>query len=197
MFECIGERWSPGLGDPTVMGWVTVAAYLAASALAFMRARDAFAALTPGGGALKFFWLGASVLLLCLAVNKQLDLQSALTAAGRCLAKYQGWYGERRAVQVVFVLWVGFTGAAVFAAVLWAMRRHLQEQRIVLTGFFILLVFVVMRASSFHHMDSFINFRLAGVRMNWLFEIGALVLIIYGSLRQGLRSSGAQMRRSE
>ncbi|MDB5657901.1 MAG: isopropylmalate isomerase large subunit [Cypionkella sp.] len=37
--------------------------------------------------------------MLILAVNKQLDLQSALAATGRCIAQFQGWYRARRDVQ--------------------------------------------------------------------------------------------------
>jgi hypothetical protein len=40
-------------------------------------------------------WATISILFLGLGINKQLDLQSALTEAGRILAIEQGWYGPR------------------------------------------------------------------------------------------------------
>src|SRR6476659_1098397 len=45
-------------------------------------------------------WLAISVLFLFLGVNKQLDLQTALTEAGRYLAHYKGWYEQRQVVQL-------------------------------------------------------------------------------------------------
>jgi hypothetical protein len=42
-----------------------------------------------------------------LGVNKQLDLQSALTELGRILATDGGWYDSRHRVQRVFILAVG------------------------------------------------------------------------------------------
>jgi len=40
---------------------------------------------------------------LALGINKQLDLQTALTEAGRVLARYQGWYEQRQFVQLVVI----------------------------------------------------------------------------------------------
>jgi hypothetical protein len=41
-----------------------------------------------------------------LGINKQLDLQTALTEFGRVLADNQGWYDKRQVVQVWFI-WRG------------------------------------------------------------------------------------------
>lgn len=186
LFECVSYRWSPGIGDPSLAGWLTVLAYVAAAGLALLRARDAFApgmAAAPGGGALRAFWLGLAALLLFMALNKQLDLQSAATAAGRCLALEQGWYQSRRGAQIAFMAALAGAGLAAAGAVLWMMRRHLRSHRLVISGAGLLLVFVMLRASSFHHMDVFINTRLLGVKMNWLFELGALAMIIAGARR--------------
>ena len=187
--ECISYRWSPGLGDPTIFGWLTVIAYLVAAAFSFQRARDAFAAIPAETGTLKFFWLAAALLLFALAINKQMDFQSLLTAGGRCVAQAQGWYGARRGVQASFVIGLVIFSAGIFGLVLWALRRHIRRQWLVLTGFLILIVFVLLRASSFHHMDQFINTRILAVKMNWLFELGALGMIIAGARKPRLMSN--------
>ena len=200
LVECISYRWSPGLGDPTVFGWLTVLTYLAAAGFAFQRARDEFAAIPPEKGELKRFWLAIAILLFFLAFNKQLDLQSLLTAAGRCVAQDQGWYGDRRRIQAGFILALSVAGVGIFGLALWALRRHIRRQWLVLTGLFILIVFVVMRASSFHHMDQFINARFLGIRMNWLFELGSLGMIIAGARKSRLfvptRKSGPPSQES-
>ena len=186
LVECISYRWSPGLGDPTIFGWLTVAAYLVAAFYTFQRARGEFAAISPDAATLKYFWLAAALLLFVLAINKQMDFQSLLTTGGRCLALAQGWYDARRGVQANFIIGLMISGIAFFGLVLWAMRRHIRRQKLILAGFFILLLFVLLRASSFHHMDQFINTRVAGFRMNWLFELGALGMIIAGARKPRL-----------
>jgi preprotein translocase subunit SecG len=193
MIECISYHWSPAIGDPSIIGWATVLAYLVAAALTFLRARDAFGAAYPAEGALKFFWLAISIVLVLLAFNKQMDFQSALTAAGRCLALDQGWYGERGGVQQNFMIGVGLAGVMVFVIAAWSLRQHLRAQWMVLTGLFLLIAFVLLRASSFHHMDIFIHSRVLGVKMNWLIELGALALIIAGA-RKRRPSVGPQVR---
>ena len=90
---CVDDRWSPQIGDPTVAGWGTVVAYAVCAVLGFMaltRAQDKRE---------RIFWGLVTLAMLSLGVNKQLDLQSMLTAAGRCLSQLQGWYEERRVFQ--------------------------------------------------------------------------------------------------
>ena len=80
--------WSPGIGDPTPMGWITVVGYLAAAWLCFrvggrLEVRTAYPE--------RHLWRILTWGLLVLGVSKQLDLQSALTELGRTLAHAQGW----------------------------------------------------------------------------------------------------------
>ena len=179
--ECISYRWAPGIGDPTIFGWLTVLLYVVAAVLSFLKAREGFSNSHSGIVDQRFFWLGLSILLSLLAVNKQLDLQSLLTAAGRCLAHAQGWYEGRGAVQRGFILMLAVSALLGGSAVLWLMRGQINALRLPLLGTFLLVLFVLMRASSFHHMDVFINTQLLGLRLNWVVEIGALVLIILGA----------------
>jgi hypothetical protein len=182
-------RWSPGLGDPSVMGWVTVAVYLLAAAMTGRVARAARAE----GGAWRL-WAALALVLLALGVNKQLDLQSLFTQVGRDLAMAQGWYAQRRWVQGGFIALLGL-GAL---AVAWWLRRELREpaQRLAGLGLCVLLAFVVMRAASFHHMDELINLRLGGVRMNWVLELSGLFIILVAAWRARPGASAARARRA-
>jgi hypothetical protein len=74
-------RWEPTIGDPTFMGWFTVAAYAVAALLAarvWLRKREKI-------------WLLVTIGMAGLCVNKQLDLQSLITAIGRVIAWHEGW----------------------------------------------------------------------------------------------------------
>ncbi len=95
-------NWSPKIGDPTVMGWVTVAAYFLAAWLSYRAYRAAHEDVEPHPGVRRLWALLTGALVL-LGINKQLDLQTAFTETGRWLAHSQGWYDDRRPVQAVFI----------------------------------------------------------------------------------------------
>nr|WP_318272709.1 hypothetical protein [Paracoccus saliphilus] len=167
----MAERWVPQIGDPNVTGWVTVASYLVTALLA----AAVWRVTGPGRG--RAFWAVLTLILGFLALNKQLDLQTALTGVGRCLAWSQGWYENRRLVQA------GFIGALLVLLVMGlftamqALRGNLQRNLLALLGLTVLLGFVMVRAVSIHHFDFLISDHSLGVPNNFLFENAGLVLI--------------------
>jgi len=203
--------WSPGIGDPNVLGWVTVVGYLLASLFCWLAYRRQPAApRRPGKGPLseappllivlltlvlqpreaaklpvqdrlRTLWLGLALVLLLLGINKQLDLQTALTEMGRMMARSEGWYGMRRAVQVVFILGVAAAGWWLFRSVLLLARGNLRQMRTVLLGTVFLLCFVTIRAASFHHMDRLLGLHFGGVKVNALLELGGIAFVIHGA----------------
>lgn len=178
-------RWHPGIGDPTPMGWITVLAYLAASALAF-RAFALRPAASPNDATagsskatqlrrLRWFWLLAAVVLLVLGINKQLDLQTWFTQTLRDLSHAQGWYGARRRYQLAFILAVLISGAAATGLIAYALRRVLHRVRGAVVGLGLVVAFVVMRAASFHSFDWLIM--TGPIRLNWVLELSGILLL--------------------
>ena len=188
VIACALERWSPRIGDPTIMGWVTVAAY---ALCALMAGAVAWRAPFPRATFRRerMFWAGLALLMGFLAVNKQLDLQSFLTALGRCEARLQGWYEARRPVQREFIILLLALTMLGGAALTWVMRNALRRIWPALIGLVLVAGYVLVRAVSFHHMDALINTRLLDVRLNWAFELSGLALILWGARRM-LRSPG-------
>ena len=95
-------NWGPGIGDPTIGGWVTVVLYLLACVSCWKTAgvvlrRD------WNGQSDSHVWRAISIAFFFLGINKQLDLQSAITELGRTVAFAGGWYEQRETVQVYFV----------------------------------------------------------------------------------------------
>lgn len=178
--SCVQATWSPQIGDPTIVGWLTVAAYILAAVLTAL-------VVIRQSGRQRIFWLGLFVLLLALAVNKQLDLQSAVTAVARCLALAQGWYEDRRSVQITFIIAVALVCLVVALGLAWALRRDLGHIWLALLGVALLLAFVAIRAAGFHHFDRFIGYEFANIRMNWVMELGGISLIAVNALRVLLR----------
>lgn len=170
-----------GIGDPTLVGWLTVVAYFAAAGLAGVNAWRAF------GGTdrtLRRLWSSLTVLLVLLGINKQLDLQSYFTAVGRAVAREQGWYETRGNVQLAFVLGIALVTVIALAAITWALRGVRRQQWLTLFGITMILGFVLIRASSFHYVDRLIGLRFGGFRVNWIIELGAIAIFAVAALAQ-------------
>jgi hypothetical protein len=159
-------NWTPGIGDPTIGGWVTVVLYLLAAGSCWISAQKL--GLGDVWSNERRAWRAISVLFLVLGINKQLDLQTALTEAGRVLAHYEGWYEQRRVVQLTFIALVAIICLiAAITLLLWT-RRAPSPTRLALIGTTIVLGFVLIRAASFHRVDQFIGKRILGLRWNWV-----------------------------
>lgn len=184
-------RWHPGIGDPTVMGWVTVLAY----ALAALFCQRAFVASRYGAEKLRsisadesrnqrqlaWFWLAACLLMVLLGVNKQLDLQTLFTEIGRDLSQAQGWYEQRRKYQALFIVTIGLIGAGAACGAAFVLRRVARRIVLALSGLSALVVFIVVRAASFHHVD--ILLRSGPIRLNWVLELGGIGLVALAARR--------------
>lgn len=227
-FGLIGS-WSPGIGDPSFAGWLTVVAYLVAAwlcwrALTRAAGRRGRAALGVGVAGLRSLrrplrghgpaegvavarlaalWLCLATLMLFLGLNKQLDLQTALTEAGRIVARSQGWYEGRRVVQVAFIALVGAAGLAGVGATVLLARGSAKRLRLALIGAALVVTFVVLRASSFHHIDRLLGLEVGGLRVNWVVELGGIACVALSAWRNGSpsarihpRASGADPKRN-
>jgi hypothetical protein len=171
-------RWSPGIGDPTIMGWLTVVLYAIGTWQCYRVATAHSGFLSPREGVL---WRVLTYGLLALGVNKQLDLQSALTEIGRILAEQEGWYENRHTVQILFIYCViSLATLAIFALVFLARKAPLATF-MALIGSVCLLSFVIIRASSFHHVDLYLNSVIFGLKMNWIMEMGGILIITGGA----------------
>ena len=126
-------------------------------------------------------WRIVTVGLFALGINKQLDLQSALTEIGRIVARNQGWYETRFVVQLYFIYSVAACAAfATMALVFLAGKAHVAT-KLALAGSVCLLAFIVVRAASFHRVDLFLGIEFIGLKMNWILEMGGIGIIIAGA----------------
>ncbi len=180
-------KWRPALGDPTILGWVTVASYLGAAATCGLAA---WREPSPDGRAPtgpKPFWIALALLMILLGINKQLDLQTLLTVTARRVLTDAGLYARRRTFQVAFIGGVAAACAVMLGVLAWTSRRSLRHRWVAVVGMAFVLGYVVIRASSFHHVDALIGARLGGVTMNVIFELGGILVIIAGGWRVASR----------
>lgn len=176
--------WKPAIGDPNVMGWLTVAAYALAAVLCFIVAGRI---RTPDGDSqarrTRRMWIGVGIFMSFLCLNKQLDLQTLLTKIGRAVAMQGGWYDNRRIVQFLFVMAIVAVGITVFVVIVRKTRSILKERKLLLFGLCFLICFIIVRASSFHHVGVFLATGIWGIRMNWVLELGGISLIALSAAR--------------
>lgn len=158
------------------VAWFVVAAYFASAVAAWL------AGSSSGAKRDRHFWYVAAVLLVLLGINKQLDLQTTLTVVGRDMAKREGWFDQRRLVQEAFVL-VLVVGASLVggALALW-LRRSATAVKVAAAGVVLLFAFILLRAASFHHMDSWVTRNVAGLRSGWWLELLGIAVISLSAL---------------
>jgi hypothetical protein len=173
-------NWRPGIGDPTIGGWVTVVLYFLACVSCWktagvVRVRDRDSQND------RYVWRAISVSFFALGINKQLDLQTALTELGRILAHADGWYEQRQTVQLYFIMAVAVVCLmATLTLLLWARRSPVQTWLAIVGSTFV-LGYVLIRAASFHHIDRFIGNRILGLKWNWVLEMGGIAIVLFAS----------------
>jgi hypothetical protein len=173
-------EWHLGIGDPTPIGWFTVAAYLLAAWACWLAyaASDGDRRANRAGK----LWLWLLIALTLLGINKQLDLQTALTEIGREISRQLGWYERRHLIQIAFISSLGVAGAL---TLLWIGRRSFpmtMGRAFALAGLAFLVGFVFIRAASFHHVDVFLDRTALGLRWNWILELSGIGLVAVGAI---------------
>jgi glucose-6-phosphate-specific signal transduction histidine kinase len=125
--------------------------------------------------------------LVLLGINKQLDLQTWFTLFGKHLAQEQGWYEQRRTYQAAFIGGVAVAAIATLAGLRWLVGKGTIPVRVALLGGVFLASFVLIRASSFHHVDQMLGMDFEGIKVNWILELGSISCIALAALLE-LRS---------
>lgn len=178
------NHWLPNIGDPNITGWVTVAAYIV---IALICLKAAFSKSTDKS--VKIFWLLLCTFLIILGINKQFDLQTVFTLFSKNIAKKQDWYESRYIVQIAFIILIGSVGSKTVTYLLKNFQDTCSSVKIALSVSAILFCFILIKASSFHYLDLLINIKLIGMKINTLFELGALAIIGISSLKFNLKYS--------
>lgn len=165
--------WSPGIGDPTIWGWVTVGNYF----LAFIS--TAWAARKDWSN--QYFWSIISISMLALCINKQLDLQSLLTAVAREIARRGNWYQDRRIFQQEFIEIIIISAAFLISLLIFVNRRAKLAVLGAIAGTLFIAGFVVARAASFHHMDQALGISILAFKLNHILENFGIVIVLISS----------------
>lgn len=176
--------------ESTSAGWL-LAGLILATVRVIQRARSA------GNSSIQKAWIWLSIILLILALDKQIDLIDPVLNWFKGLSKEQGWYAYRR-----FIVYTGFVGGLVAAIWLAIVCRALLLKHSVVTGLIgvggiFLCSVLFFRVATFHYVQPGSGFHFGCPRTNWIFETAGLGLILIGSFsRVDVPSSITSERRS-
>lgn len=116
------------------------------------------------------FWAILTLLFVFLGMNKQLDLDGWFTETGRQFAINQGWYDLRWQIQEPMVVGIAVIGVSMLALVLAITRSLLPRHILAFIGTLLLIIFLILKALSFHHLDNFLDREIASVRIGTIIE---------------------------
>lgn len=168
--------------DAGTLPWLAVAGYLVGAGLCFWRHRGADVSRE------RLFWLVAALVMLALGINKQLDLQTAMTAMLRTRARENDWFEQRREIQRMFVIAVVIGGAALCAGLAWLVRGLRLSVMAALLGLCLLVVFIAVRTASFHHVDVMMRTPFLGLKLHTVLELLGIVIVIAAAASKPARS---------
>lgn len=178
---CIGAAWTPAAGSPPLGGLLVAAMQLVAVACAAAAARRA----APGRG--RRCWIVIAGLVAALALARQLDLQVAISAAGRCHAELAGWYAGRRMLQGGLVAACLVAMATAILAARTLVRGATPGVGLAAVGVILVAGHGAIRAVDLHQIDALLSRGLGGggldLTLNRLAAAAGLALICLGALR--------------
>jgi len=183
-------------GDQGFTPWLITVGYFVAAGLCFWAGRKERERSL--GRARRWnapvFWFSLFGVLVALGFNKQLDLQSDLTEFGRSMARDEGWYENRRIFQAIFVLFFAAAAIGAVAAAIWFMRDLWQRYKMAFVGIIYLCAFVIIRAASFHHLDTLL-YHIEGVKylVNTFLELGGIAIVAYAAYRAANPKAAGQV----
>jgi hypothetical protein len=129
----------------------------------------------------RFIWCGISLGIAFLSVNKQLDLQTWMLQAGRDSARLHNWYDIRGPIQIAFVVLLAAFSVSIVACLRVYLSAVWSRFWLVVSGLAGLLFFIVMRATSVHHIDWMLGLTLGSVKINAIVELTSISVVAAGA----------------
>ena len=196
LMACAAKNWELRIGDGNWTGWLITAAY---TGLVFYITRLLFIIIRSQAidrRQYMGFWSCIIMIYIFLGLNKQLDLQTFLTGTGRCMSKLEGWYRERRAVQLFLIMGGLVIVSAFLLSFVLYFRRILTTSYLACLGVTCSLIFVVLRAVSFHHVDQFFKIQFYDVKIHAIIETVGIILVLVNGMFVTVRLRENTGRRS-
>jgi hypothetical protein len=170
-FDCGVEAWSGFWGDPVFSGAMMMAAY-AFAAFLVIRASSRLFEVERG------FWIFSGILMALQVANTPLDLHGLAWASVRCLARTEGWYAQRHAIQreVLTTLALAFTALAAFAMLL--LRRDFWRNALLVVGLTLAIGMTLAKGVNYHQLEALYGGAFGPLRTADLVELSGVAAVL-------------------
>ncbi|MCA9296528.1 MAG: hypothetical protein KC983_08420 [Phycisphaerales bacterium] len=177
--ETLAPGWTPGIGDPTITGWLSVVGYYL---IALLCVAIVHAIRRTGSRRQVAAWMMLAGTFMLLGLIKQFDLLSAVTAFLRDQAKRTGHYADRHEWSGMVMLGIAIIVAGGLAWSMHRLRPRTRAQRGIALGTSMLILFIVTRSASIHTIDHLLRATIGSLRLNAWIEFSLLFTIAAGAV---------------
>ena len=169
--------------DPTIGGWLIELLYFIVSVSCWRSARKL--ALNYASAPFEHHvWQAIAALFFALCITRHFGLETALTEASRKLAFLEGWYNQRRGVQLAIIVLMAIS--FIFAEILlmiWSRNKSLTASAtLALMSATFVMAYLIIRSISFHSVDQIVGERLLGLSVNWILQLGGIGVVLMASV---------------
>ena len=177
---CGIEDWWAFAGDPLISGTVFMVSY---GLVAWLILRNAARML----GRERQYWRLCGWLFVFQVANTHLDLHGLIYTTGRCLAHLQGWYDNRRDVQLLALIGLALVAVLAVLIVLDLFSRNIIGNVLLTAGIVIALGFTVMKGINFHGLEQYYGGAYGPFRGADLVELSGVAIAFVAAVFRALR----------
>lgn len=172
---CGFEDWKTVFGDPWFSGTVFMLGYGVAAVLMLRVARQ-----ITGREAL--FWRLCAIAFFFQVANTHLDLHAFVVSYGRCLARAQGWYSARHAVQYFVLVGSLVALASVLSLVMIVFFRSIFGNLLLILGVVLALGTTFVKAVNYHGLEQLYAGHFGQFRGVDLIELAGVAIALLASV---------------
>ena len=183
-FVCGIDDWWDIWGDPLLSGAIFMISYGVSALLIFRAARCST-------GRERGYWRMCGFLFIFQFFNTNLDLHALIWTTGRCLAHTQGWYENRREVQLFFLIGLALFAALILLTVMIVFLRNITRNILLTLGVCIALGFTLVKGINYHGVEEFYGGLLGPFRVADYIEYSGIIIAFLATLMR-LRQAGAK-----
>ena len=92
-------------------------------------------------------------------------------------------------MQATFIASLVVGGVVLVRLMRWWIGNAWESYRLCAIGVAVTLVFIIVRASTFHHVDRMLGLDFAGLRVNVVLELGSIALVAAGAWQWRTRTA--------
>jgi hypothetical protein len=184
-FLCGIDDWMDIWGDPLLSGTIFMLSYAVTALLVFRAARN-------HEGRERWYWRICGFIFFFQVANTPLDLHALVWTTGRCLAHAQGWYENRREIQVLFLVGLALLLASILLLALFVFLRNMLGNALLTAGVSIVVGFTLVKGINYHGFEQFYGADAGPFHVADFIEYSGIAIALLAALLRLRRNSAGQ-----